>query len=216
MILNPDKIPKRFKPQVIEDFVGPARRAATIVKNSADSYTPIGEPGLFLFYGPPGAGKTELAKLCLRLFDVKDFHRTSESGTDMDVEKVRCLAEQLRQRSMFPGYRGVLVDEIDKMPKVAQVRFLKLADDLANHVMVVATCNSGVDDLELRFHSRWQTFPVTGPTGEECRSLLERWLTPDEAARLINGATNDDPEKEVDLRALLNDATTLLLAKRTQ
>lgn len=207
-------LPKSFKPECAEDFIGPAAQLATLLQGTAIEFKKSKEPALFLFYGEPGCAKTQLAKFMLRCFDVGKWNLKDYSGVDLDIESVRDFASDLHLTSMFPGYRGMLVDEVDQMPKKAQVRFLKVCDDVPGDVVIVATCNSHITDLEKRFQSRFQTFEVTGPTGKQAIPLLAKWLGDDAANSLVNGATGGILGQHVDVRALLNDATTMLTASK--
>lgn len=205
--------PKSFRPQSAEDFIGPAALMANIIEGTATEFKNSKEPAMFLFYGAPGCAKTQLAKHMLRCFNVGKWNLKDYAGADLDIEKVRDFANELHMTSMFPGYRGMLVDEVDMMPQKAQGRFLKVCDDVPEDMVLVVTCNSDIEDLEPRFQSRFQTFEIEGPTGNDVIPLLEKWLNPQQARQLVEGATEGVLNKRVDVRALLNDATTMLTAK---
>jgi replication-associated recombination protein RarA len=207
-------IPKQFRPTKLEDFIGPARVVADDVVKAARLFGPAKVPAMFLFYGEPGTAKTCLSKFTLSIFGVQPANLVEYSGTDFNIEAVRRWSDSIQQSSLFEGYRGLWVD----MPREAQVRFLKTCDQVAdqvvsvrNGVVIAATCNSDVAQLEKRFQSRFQTFCVHGPKGEEMIPLLERWLPPESARHLANLSTGRVLSQRVDLRAVLNDATTMLL-----
>lgn len=211
-------LPKQHRPELKgpEDFVGPAQQVAAIAQRIASKYAPMKEPCFFLGHGPPGSGKSSLAKFILRSFGVQPINTVEISGADFDIESVRHWSESIVTSSLFEGYRGLRIEEVDRMPQQAQVRFLKVCDDIAdgkmsirNGIVIACSCNASIADLEPRFQSRFQPFEVRGPKAAEVLPLLRRWLPEDKARQLAAGASEGIAAKSLDVRALLNDATTL-------
>lgn len=211
-------LPKQHRPELKgpADFVGPARKVAEIAQRIASKYAPLKEPAMLLMHGPAGSGKSSTAKFTMHAFGVHPLNLTEISGTDFDIEAVRRWSESIVTSSLFEGYRGLRIEEVDRMPSQAQVRFLKVCDDIAdgkmsvrNGIVIAASCNSSLSELEPRFQSRFQPFEVRGPKAEECVPLLKRWLPEDKARALAAGASEGIAAKALDVRALLNDATTL-------
>jgi replication-associated recombination protein RarA len=213
-------LPKKYRPTTVEGFVGPAREIASKMASAAATYAPIKEPGFFLFYGEPGTGKSSLCKLALTLFNVDQGWGISKiPGTDLGIERVQNLAVEFQTRSLTQGYRAIMINEVDCMPKKGQIRFLELCDDIADFqdIVVIVSCNSHIDDLEKRFQSRFQPFETKGPGPDDkdaIIALLKHWLSDEDAEALFEAAShgeNGRPLPEIDMRAVMNDATTMLL-----
>lgn len=222
-------LPKSHRPENVgvEGFIGPAKDIAALFRDKlVPRYKEAKVPAFFLLWGEPGVAKTSLGKYAMKLFGVEGFNQVDYSGTDMTLERVQNFAQDLRMPSMFEGFRGYLFDEIDAMPRVAQVRFLKLCDDVAdgryqtrNGTVIVATCNSKLSELEKRFQSRFQSFEVQGPSKEETVKFLSNWIDPTQATSLVQGFIDGAAEQDgvhpsfvrMDVRCLLQDATTMML-----
>lgn len=176
-------------------------------------------------------GKSSLAKFTVEKFGVDPLNLTDISGTEMNIEKVNDMALDLRMPSFYPGYRCIRIEEIDTMPRQAQIRFLKLCDDIAdgryqntNGTLIVASCNSNIDSLEQRFQSRFQPFEIQGPDRQQAVDFILRmeWADKTTAEGLVRqqlegiaAAKKTHPDMaRCDVRALLNDCTSLMIASR--
>jgi hypothetical protein len=70
----------------------------------------------------------------------------------------------------------IWIDEADEIPRVAQVRFLSLLDDLPNGAAVICTSNCSVRNFEERFQSRFQLFELKAPPAHEIELLLRQFV----------------------------------------
>lgn len=209
-----DILPTEYRPTEIDHFFGPARTIAKSIVKAAAMCKPRGVPASFLFYGPPGTGKSALASFTVQCFDVPKWNLVSKPGSDLTVEAMRDIAYDLQKTSMFPGYRGYKFDECDMSKKEGQGRFLTIADDLPKNVVIVATCNSHIEELEERFQRRFQVFEVKGPTIEEAIPLVNLWVGNDAAQRICTIAAQDSENarlvRPINVGAMLKDVTTYL------
>jgi len=171
-------------------LIGPAGKAVTLLekavaRSEANDRTPL----LFIISGPPGIGKSSAARyLVEQLLKVNKFEVAKYSGTQVRIDTVEELARSLCLKSLFSPWRALWIDEVDHMPRVAQVRFLTLLDDIfegLKGVAVVVTCNSDVSQLEERFNSRFTPIPLQAPKPEEIGELLQSMELPQAAASMI-------------------------------
>ena len=136
------------------------RRAAAGVRNENK---PI---GTFLFLGPTGVGKTELAKALAEVYfrgennlirlDLNEF--VSESDVSRLIEAGKDNADSLTARVMKSPFSVILLDEIEKAHPAVLTTLLQLLDegvlrDASNRevsfrdAIVIATSNAGAEAI---------------------------------------------------------------------
>ena len=167
-------LPSSYKPTTPEDFIGPAQEVAHLINKLLATALPAGAPIKLLLLGRPGIGKSELANFFMVRMDCDRWHASVLNGTQVKIEAVEELAASMRYRELFGQYRLIRIEEVDKVPVVAQVRLLTLLDELPNHTAVLCTSNCTVNDLEERFQSRFLLFDLAPPTGEQIEELLHK------------------------------------------
>ena len=126
-------MPSSYKPLKPEDFIGCARRAAESLDSLLNAIRPTGEPAKVLILGRPGIGKSALADYFMRQLGCDRWHTTLLNGTQLKIEAVEEIASSVRYKELFGSYRVLRVEEVDKVPVVAQVRLLTLLDELPKH-----------------------------------------------------------------------------------
>ena len=152
-----------FTPKSVDDFIGNniierqsgdqtgARLVALQIEKAVRLADKHGQTPLkFLFNGKPGLGKSALVQYLQTL--------TKLNGTECKMEKIEDIAANLHYKNLFGDWRMLWIDEADEIPRVAQVRFLTLLDDLPHGVVVACTSNCKLEDFENRFQTRFQAF----------------------------------------------------------
>jgi len=197
-----------YKPNSPEQFIGPARSVALDLQRLAARSN--GAPIRAMFLGKPGAGKTSLARYLVALLGAMPSLCPPLNGTEMKVEEVHEIANSFRLTSLF-GYRVVWIEEVDKVPTVAQVRFLTLLDELPKSSAIIATSNCKPEELEERFQTRFAVFEVERPSDSEIIELLRQLtdLPPETIAGIATFAAGN-------VRQALNDADRTMLCDAAQ
>lgn len=179
-----------FQPRSVDDFIGDlvshkgdnvagcgARALAGHLQNAIAFANAHGrESQCLLLAGRSGLGKSMLAKFLQHLTGCNKWNTTKLNGTELKVEKMQEIAQQLATTNLFGDWRMLWVDEADAIPAVAQVRLLTLLDDLPKGVIVVFTTNENLRNFEDRFQSRFQAFRLDPPAASEIVLLLKRYL----------------------------------------
>lgn len=169
-------IPSTFRPKTVTDFIGPAAKWAAHLEKLVRLALPNGDPLRIMLLGPSGIGKTQLAEHLVRCTGAGKFSISKFNGTQFRIDDADAMARSYRLRDMFPGYRVLQIEEVDKVPPVAQIALLTLLDELPDHTACIATSNCRVKDFEVRFQRRFTVCEINAPTDKEILAMLRlRW-----------------------------------------
>ena len=114
---DPDAVPlaERMRPRTLDEFVGQAHltgEGRLLRRIAARRRLPS-----LILWGPPGVGKTTLAKL---LASGTDSHFTMLSATQSGVAELRKVVEAARQRRRMGQGTALFIDEIHRFNKAQQ------------------------------------------------------------------------------------------------
>jgi replication-associated recombination protein RarA len=178
----------QFTPKTADDFIGDnivertsgtltgARAIALHIEKLVRLSKKNGNKSIkLLFNGVPGIGKSELARYVQFLAGVHPKWGTTKlNGTELKIEKIEDIARDLCYKNLFGDYRMLWIDEADEIPRIAQIRFLTLLDDLQSGVVVVCTSNCKLADFENRFQTRFQAFEIAPPPSADIEKFILR------------------------------------------
>ena len=129
-----------------------------------------GKPHSMIFWGPPGVGKTTLARLTARAFDCEFI---ALSAVFSGVKDIRAAMEQA-ERNLSLGKRTILfVDEIHRFNKGQQDALLPYAES-GLVTFIGATTENPSFEVNSALLSRAQVYVLKSLTDEELRQLLQR------------------------------------------
>ncbi|MBU3628422.1 replication-associated recombination protein A [Polynucleobacter sp. AP-Reno-20A-A9] len=165
----PPPLAEALRPKTIEEVIGQAHLLAS--GKPLNLAFASGKPHSMILWGPPGVGKTTLARLSAKAFD-REF--IAISAVLAGVKEIRESIEQAQQNMAQYGKQTILfVDEIHRFNKSQQ-------DALLPHVesglftFIGATTENPSFEVNSALLSRAQVYVLKSLTPEELKLLFDR------------------------------------------
>jgi len=194
---------ERMRPQTLDGFVGQKHLVGegAILRQMIES----GHIASFIMWGPPGVGKTTLAKIIAKQLD-HPFYVLS--AVTSGVKDVREVIEKAKSNRLFTqGKRPILfIDEIHRFSKSQQDSLLGAVEN-GTITLIGATTENPSFEVITPLLSRCQVYILKPLDDEDLLELLHRVIKTDE--RLKNLDIQVD-ETEAILRFAGGDARKLL------
>lgn len=129
-----------------------------------------GKPHSMIFWGPPGVGKTTLARLTATAFKCEFI---ALSAVFSGVKDIRAAMEQAQQNLSMGKHTILFVDEIHRFNKSQQDALLPYAES-GLVTFIGATTENPSFEVNSALLSRAQVYVLKSLTDEELKQLLQR------------------------------------------
>jgi putative ATPase len=182
---------ERMRPQTLDDYIGQKHLVGqgSVLRKMIDA----GHVPSFILWGPPGVGKTTLAKIISKQLDIPFY---TLSAINSGVKDVREIIDKVHSTKFFNATRPVLfIDEIHRFSKSQQDSLLAAVENGTITLIGATTENP--------------SFEVIRPLLSRCQVYVLKSLSDKDLLDLAHKALSEDVElKKRDIQ--LTETTALL------
>ena len=177
MFLREEDLPlaARMRPRTLEEFVGQKQLLGEgkVLRRMIETDS----VGSMIFWGPPGVGKTTLARIIANKTKASfiDF-----SAVTSGIKEIKQVMEQAEKNRRYGEKTILFVDEIHRFNKAQQDAFLPFVER-GSIILIGATTEN-------------PSFEVNGALLSRCKVFVLQALKTDELASLLLCGTKEDSE----------------------
>lgn len=175
-------LPERMRPHDLDGYVGQKHLVGPggVIRNMIEN----GNLSSFILWGPPGVGKTTLARIVSKSMNREFF---TLSAVSAGVKEVREVIEKARGGSIFSQAAApvLFIDEIHRFSKSQQDALLGAVED-GTVILIGATTENPSFEVNTPLLSRCQVFVLKSLETADLQDLLDRALKTDVLLKDMN------------------------------
>ena len=172
---------ERLRPQTIDEYIGQSHLVGE--DGVFRKFLSTGNTPSFILWGPPGVGKTTLARLVANHLN-RPFYTLS--AVTAGVKEVREVIESARKQSLFNQRSAFLfIDEIHRFNKSQQDSLLGAVEQGVITLIGATTENPSFEVISPLL-SRCQVYILRSMNDDELSTLLHRAISTDEELKARN------------------------------
>jgi putative ATPase len=156
---------EELRPKSLEEFFGQASVSEKLLPQLLKSAHPLS----LLFWGPPGCGKTTLARIYAKSFSAQTFFFHPASHGTADLKK---WVKEIQDNPLFYPKNILFVDEIHRLNKAQQDAFLPFMED-GTFTLIGATTENPSFSLNNALLSRLRVIPLKALDESSLQKILE-------------------------------------------
>ena len=159
---------EKFRPRTLEDMALLPDYRMTFEGFVRDGIIPH-----LLFEGPPGSGKTTIARVFLDLLDCEALKMNASDERGIDV--IRGKVKNFARVSTLSKFKIVFLDEADRLTPEAQDALKNTMEQYSKTTRFILTCNH-VNRIDDAIQSRCQAFQFSSYPKFEVKKILLKIL----------------------------------------
>ena len=206
----------RMRPTTLEEFVG----QEDLVKEGDLLYTMINNDQIssMVFWGPPGVGKTTLAKIIAN--HTKSYFCTFSAVTS-GIKEIKEVMKEAEVRAKYDQRTIVFVDEIHRFNKAQQDAFLPYVEN-GSIILIGATTENPSFEINNALLSRVKVFVLKSLDSDDIYKIIDRAITDEKGFGSIKVKISDEDKMAIasfaggDARFALNSLETVIYNARIE